>query len=350
MDEYIQNELSLGRISGLYPLSQCLEVHTSRFGVIPKNHQPNKWRLIIDLSHPQGNSVNDGIPQHLYSLSYVSVDDAILNILQSGKGTMLAKIDVESASHLLPVHRTDRHLLAMKWKEYIYIDGCIPFGLRSAPKLFNILADILSWIAHKRGVSYVIHYLDDFLTMGPPSSPICQQNLNMFIGLCSELGVPLAPNKVEGPSTTLTFLGIILDIQHMEIRLLQEKLTRIQVKLETWLKKRKATKREILSLVGLLQHATKVVRPGRTLVARMYVTAAKLQKMHFLTRLNKVFRSDLMWWHTFLQSWNGLSMLRHPALRTASESDLSIQTDASGSWGCGAVFNTQGLQWRWPPE
>ena len=91
VDEYIQNELSLGRISGPYPLSQCPEVHTSRFGVIPKNHQPNKWRLIIDLSHPQGNSINDGIPQHLCSLSYVSVDDAILSILQSGKGTMLAK-------------------------------------------------------------------------------------------------------------------------------------------------------------------------------------------------------------------------------------------------------------------
>ena len=70
-----------------------------------------------------------------------------------------------------------------------------------------------------------------------------------------------------------------------------------------------------------------MVRPGRTFVARMYVIAAKLQKMHFLTRLNKEFRSDLMWWHTFLQLWNGLSMLRRSALRTTP--DLSIQTDAS---------------------
>ena len=110
--------------------------------------------------------MNNGIPQHLCSLSYVSVDDAILNILQLGKGTMLAKINIKSAFRLLPVHSTDWYLLAMKWKGYIYIDGCIPFGLRSAPKLFNILADMLSWIAQKRGVSYVVRYLDDFLTMG----------------------------------------------------------------------------------------------------------------------------------------------------------------------------------------
>ena len=76
-------------------------------------------------------------------------------------------------------------------------------------------------------------------TMEPPLSPVCQQNLNTFIRLCSKLGVPLAPNKVEGPSTTLTFLGIILDTQNMEVRLPQEKLIRIQVKLETWLKKHK---------------------------------------------------------------------------------------------------------------
>jgi len=119
----------------------------------------------------------------------------------------------------------------------------------------------------------------------------------------------------------------------MEIRLPQDKFTRrIQEMLVKWLHKKKATKKKILSLVGLLQHATKVVRPGRTFVARMYTTAAKLQKMHFYTRLNREFCSDVIWWHIFLQSWNGRSMLHHPALTLAP--DFSIQTDASDSWGC----------------
>ena len=60
VDKYLHHELSLGRMLGLYPTSACPEVHISRFGVIPKNHQPNKWRLITDLS-PAGSSVNDGI-------------------------------------------------------------------------------------------------------------------------------------------------------------------------------------------------------------------------------------------------------------------------------------------------
>jgi len=67
------------------------------FGVIPKNHHQNKWRLITDLSHPPGSSVNDAIPSHPCSLTYVTTDDAILNILQSGRDIMLAKVGIKSA-------------------------------------------------------------------------------------------------------------------------------------------------------------------------------------------------------------------------------------------------------------
>ncbi|XP_065908270.1 uncharacterized protein [Dysidea avara] len=173
VDEYLHKELSLGRISGPYPPSTFPGVQINRFGVIPKNHQQDKWRLITGLSHPSGSSVNDGIPSQLCTLTYVTVDEAILSILKSGRNTMLAKIDSKSAFHLLPVHPADRHLLGMKWRGNVYIDHCIPFGLRSAPKLFNILADLLAWITENEGVSYLIHYLDDYLTMGPPGSTVC---------------------------------------------------------------------------------------------------------------------------------------------------------------------------------
>ena len=157
----------------------------------------------------------------------------------------------------------------------------------------NCLADLLAWIAQNAGVSYLIHYLDDYLTMGPPASTVCQNNVSIFLSLCAELGVPLATDKLEGPSTSLSFLGIILDTNRMEIRLPPNKLIRMQELLTTWLLRKKVRKREILSLVGTLQHATKIVWPGRTFVSRMYASAAKLCEMHYITRLNKAFRSDL---------------------------------------------------------
>ena len=304
--------------------------------------------MIVDLSHPPGFSVNDGIPKHLRSLQYVTIDDAIHQVIKLGPGTLLAKADIKSAFRLLPVHPADRQLLQMTWKGFVYLDTCLPFGLRSAPKLFNIAADLLQWCVQQQGVRHVMHYLDDFLMLGPPSSNQCHQSLEAFKQTCQQLGVPLAMEKVEGPLTSLTFLGITLDTVQMEIRLPDDKLARIRQCIDQWLPKKNATKRDILSLVGLLQHATKVVRCGKTFVSCMYSTAAKISKLDFYTRLNKEFRSDLWWWHTFLASWNGLSLLRSTSLH--SNPHHHIQTDASGSWGCGAYFQGQWFQFKWDSQ
>ena len=70
--QYIAEECKLiGPLSG-----DVGSPHTNRLGVIPKPHQLGKWRLIVDLSHPDGSSVNDGIEPELCSLTYQSVDDA----------------------------------------------------------------------------------------------------------------------------------------------------------------------------------------------------------------------------------------------------------------------------------
>ena len=186
----------------------------------------------------------------------------------------------------------------MSWNNSIYLDTCLPFGLRSAPKLFNLLADLLSWVLEQRGVKS-LHYLDDFLLVGPPASNQCDRNLKEVKSTCDWLGIPLAIEKVAGPTTTLTFLGITLDTVQMEARLPPEKLDRARKTIASWLSKKKATKRAILSLVGTLQHATKIVQPGRTFLRRMYMTSSKVRELHYFVRLSKEF---LSWWHVFLDN------------------------------------------------
>jgi len=99
-----------------------------------ETNNPNKWIVIVYLSHQADSSINAGIPKELCSLKYITID----HIKQMGQGTMLAKIDVKSAFWLLPVHPADCHLLAMKWKKQLYTDTCLPFGIRSAPKLLYL--------------------------------------------------------------------------------------------------------------------------------------------------------------------------------------------------------------------
>lgn len=344
IDEYLVKECSLGRIVG--PLNPTIlpGVHISRFGVIPKKHAQNEWRMILDLSSPEGSSVNDGVDPALCSLTYPSVRDAIAEIARLGKGALLAKVDVKSAFRIVPVHPEDRLLLGMKWREQLFIDTTLPFGLRSAPKIFNCLADSIEWMLRKRGVPFIIHYLDDFLIIGPPSSGECSHGLSLCRDLCSHLGVPLAPSKIVGPTTRLVFLGIELDTIAMEARLPAEKLSRLRSSIHTWQGRKSCTKRELLSLIGDLQHASSVVSPGRTFLRRMIQTSTIGKKPYHHIRLGRDFRSDLTWWGLFLEAWNGVSLLR--AVKRDSP-DIVITSDASGSWGCGAFWQQKWFQCSW---
>lgn len=209
--DYLRDELTRGAVLGPFAPEEVPEVHINRFGVIPKSHQPGKWRLIVDLSHPDGKSVNDSISSELCSLRYTRVDEVVRQLLQLGPGALMAKLDVKSAYRIVPVHPQDRSLLGMKWEDRVFVDRALPFGLRSAPKIFNALADALEQIVKDLGVQQLWHYLDDYITCGAPDSDECQFNLQMLVDVCRHLGFPLAEEKLEGPTTSLVFLGILID-------------------------------------------------------------------------------------------------------------------------------------------
>ena len=211
------------------PLPPCLasSVHVSPMGLVPKS-QPNKWRVIVDLSSPQGKSVNDGIAPDRCSLHHALVDNAIEVIMGLGRSTLLVKLDLSSAYCIVPVHPDDQPLLGVAWQSCTYVDRSLPFGLRSAPKIFNAVADFLAWILHCNGVTFVLHYLDDFLTFSPPGSELASTMRSQVKPIFSRVGVPIAHEKTVGPSTTLTFLGIEIDTDLLQLRLPREKVDKLK--------------------------------------------------------------------------------------------------------------------------
>ncbi len=164
ISKYLEEEVQNERV---WSVEQATEgIQCSPFGVIPKKGKPGRWRLIVNLSAPEGHSVNDGIDRELSSVAYTSVDDVIRRVLRLGKGALIAKADVKAAYRNIPVHPRDRWLLRMRWEGVTYVDGTLPFGLRSAPLLFTAVGDAIEWIATQRGAKWLRHYIDDFVAVG----------------------------------------------------------------------------------------------------------------------------------------------------------------------------------------
>ena len=343
VEKYLGEEREAQRVLGPFKRSLFPEVHVSPFGVIPKA-ESGKWRLILDLSSPRGKSVNDGIARDLCSLSYVSVDDIATRVLELGRGALVAKFDLKSAYRHIPVHPDDRRLLGMDWNGELYLDAALPFGLRSAPMIFNAVAEGLAFVIRQRGVEGLDHYLDDFSLVGRPRSQQCKRNLDVALATCEEVGFQVAPEKTEGPTTSLSLLGIELDTELMQLKLPQKKLLKLRELVEKWRRRKACTKRELQSLAGYLNHACKVIRPGRRFLRGVFGLLSRFERTDHIIRLNAGFRADMEWWHVFAGKWNGVSMLRNMAFQSPS---VEIWSDASGSWGCGAVWGLKWFQVKW---
>ena len=136
--------------------------------------------------------------------------------------------------------------------------------------IFNSLADLFQWIlVNNYSVPDILHYLDDYLTQGPPALPVCGQSLHAIQQAASDTGIPLAPGKIEGPTTCLTFLGIELDSHQMTARLPPAKLSELLALTKLWTDKKTCTRKELESLIGKLSHTCYVVPAGRTFMRRL---------------------------------------------------------------------------------
>ena len=157
------------------------------------------------------------------------------------------------------------------------------------------MADALEWVIRNHGVARIMHYLDDYLTLGPPGLEDCSQNLATITNCCHQLGVPIKQEKVEGPTTCLEFLGIILDTAKMELRLSDERINNLEALLVHWNQRKRCRKRELLSLIGKLAHASTVVRVGRIFLRRLINLSTQAARLHHWLHLSMEARADIAW-------------------------------------------------------
>lgn len=341
----IEKELALRRMAGPFATPPFPNLHISPLGIVPKK-APGEFRLIHNLSHPNGTSVNDVIPPELCSVKYASLDHAIKMIRKFGPGALLAKCDIESAFRLLPIHPEDFWLLGFQFDGGFYFDKAMPMGCSVACAAFECFSSFLEWALRDRtGLGGVTHYLDDFLLASARDTGNCVVLLRAFASLAEDLGVPLAAEKTEGPTTQLTYLGILLDTVAQTSSLPPDKLVALSKVIEELLPLRKVTLRQLQSLLGHLNFACRVVAPGRPFCSRLAKLTSGLQAPHHRVRLSAQVQADLRVWLEFLEEFNGVSLWQDTL---NLHNDFQVHSDAAGSLGFGLFWDGRWCAEPWP--
>lgn len=351
----VVDELLLKEVKNGYMIGPLLKPFFSIFrsspiGIATRKYS-NKKRLIIDLSAPHDSSVksiNSLIPKEPFSLFYASVDNAVQMIKSAGVGAWLGKAHIVDAFKVMPLHPSQWHIFGVKWRSKFYFSVKLTFGCRSSPRIFDTLSEALCWILYNTyKLPFVLHLLDDFLVVDFPSSPPAR-SISTVKNLFKELGVPLSEQKTVGPSTRLEFLGITLDSVLMQASLPQDKLSRIREGIKLWSAAVSISKRDILSLLGHLNFAMRIIPHGRSFVSRLLALASSVQNLKDIIVLDDGCRSDLRFWASLCEEWNGISFFYNDLVE--SSDSLQFFTDAAPSIGFGGLFCNEWFADVWPIE
>ena len=265
----------------------------------------------------------------------MTIDDIYEQVTQAGPGCTIIKRDIKDAFRIVPIAEGNQHLLAFRWNDSTYVECCLPFGLATAPFLFNLFAEALHWILQcLLPVFYINHYLDDFIaiTRSPSVSDPTGPFDEVYNGVTDYLRIPRNSKKDE-QGTCVTVLGIQIDSIAMEARLPPEKLCRATLDAAAALDAASLSLKQTESLTGLLAFCSRVVRLGRTRLQSLYTfQAAFPHGRRTRRRIPYEVRDDLEWWRDSLSLFNGV-LLFDPCLRNITH----LYTDAS-SIGQGLFF------------
>ncbi|XP_060606581.1 uncharacterized protein LOC132758891 isoform X1 [Ruditapes philippinarum] len=328
----LTSEISKKRIKGPYPFPPFHNLICSPLGVVPKR-SPNSFRLIHDLSHPKnGTSVNSTIPESKSHVQLEMFDHVASLVLKSGQHSLIAKADIEDAFRIIPISPLDYHKLGFSFQNKYYFDTVLPMGASSSVAIFESFSKSIQWILqHKFAVSKVSHIIDDFIFVGSPNTHECQESLDKFMHLASLVGIPVKHDKTVLPATSVEVHGIVINTTTLSAHLPSLKITNLKRILGQSMQKKKVTLHELQSILGHLNFACKVIKPGRCFLRRLYdLTKGHTNGSHFI-KLSKDCRADLKLWYTFLENYNGVTLLTND--RFISSKTLRLYSDAAGSKG-----------------
>ena len=190
-------------------------------------------RLIFHLSYLRNvnppKSLNVNTPNELCSVAYPDFNKAIMLCLRAGVGCKMSKSDMKSAFRNLGVLKRHWCWLIMMAKSpldgetYHFVDKCLPFGAAISCAIFQAFSNAVAHIVRFKTKMDNVNYLDNFLFVALLLAK-CDVQMDIFLKVCADINFPISGEKTFFSTTTMVFLGFLIDSVVQLVLIPQDKL------------------------------------------------------------------------------------------------------------------------------
>ena len=299
-----------------------------------------KFRAVHDLS--EGNpSINDGIDPDKYSPVVGSFAQALDLVAAAGKGCILLIMDIASAYSNIRVSRRSIMALGFIIGNLCFIEGRLPFGLRSSPAIWQELMDALLWITHRLNPTPVVNFVDDTLFINLTMDDAIAM-ANVFRLVCEQCGVPISEAKTI-MSTEAQFLGFVINTVSWSFYLSTENRLKYLAAFSWWVDQDIVTIKKIQELHGIVTHLSPAYPGGKSFTRRIAEFLGATQGNHRNSiRLSNGIRADIRFWITALSVHRDMSITP----RTYGNDTVEFWSDATPDGG-GAIIGKHWWACEW---
>ena len=319
VDKFVTTEVEECGLTGPFRSSPWGSIVVSP--LMTAHKKPLSRRTVFDASFGPG-SLNGATPCNMYMgqathYTYPKIEDYRLMVLKAGKGAFMWKRDLSRFFLQIPMDPTEYNKVGIIWRGLFFFFTGLAFGLRHSGLQGQRVTDGVAWILRRLGLEsgdgrqyQVCNYVDDL--GGVESTKVRAKQAYVALGeLLEDLGLQESAKKAVPPTTEITYLGVQFNSISMQMAVPPEKLAEIKEEIRRWERKTTITKKELQSLLGKLFWVAKVIRYARAFMGRLLEQLRSVDKIHDSKRikLSEESKRDIRWWNSFLEVFNGISMI-----------------------------------------
>ena len=362
LDSFFASGLLKGGVTGPFGTSPFSSPMVSPLMTAAK--KPAARRAVYDATY--GNySLNKATPCETYLgtktvYTYPKVDDFRDIILRCGAGCFLWKRDLSRYYLQLPLDPTEYRFTGTIWRGFFFFFTSLMFGLRNSGLQGQKVTDAVTWVHRNLGLEYCppsniqsssedshtrhaadqpsntplpvqqlpvtrnsaiapipqplkqtcynsINYSDD-LGGGESTHHKAESSFTAMGELFRDLGLAESLDKACAPSTSMVYLGVKFNTVDMTMSVPPEKVQEVRADLEVWCRKTTAVRKDLQSLLGKLFWISRVVKHSRAFMSRLLQLLRDMKGLPDSRRvpLSEDSRKDILWWHTYLRTFNGV--------------------------------------------